>query len=171
MAAKSASIYRGFIGAPNRERCSFKHVDAIHRTEVFMQRRRYIQFAAVLLFALTGWACKNSIGVNQDEDSEKALVVIQLESDFQNDSVTVEFDSQPLLVGRVRTNYSIALAWSSDPLTVPTGVHTVRVSVLINNTVGHTSAYMHDTTVVTVNYDRQTRQLKFLTYDHFILRR
>ncbi len=125
---------------------------------------------AVIVFAVIGWACKNSIEVNEDENSTKALVVIQLEGDFLNDSVRVGFDSQDLLVGRVRTNYSISLAWSSDVFTVPAGVHSVRISVFTSNTVDWIYPILQDTMTVTANYERQSGQLVFRTYDYLILR-
>lgn len=136
-----------------------------------MDRRSWIQFVAILLLAIVSWTCKNSTGLDQDRNPAKALVVLQLETDFRNDSVRVEFDSQPLFAGRVTTNFSIAIAWSSDVLTVPAGVHTVKVSVFANDIVGQVSPDLQDTMTVTANYNRQARQLEFRTYDHFILRR
>jgi hypothetical protein len=136
-----------------------------------VERRSYIQLAIFLLLAAMGWGCKNSIEVNQDESGKDALVGVQLESDFRDDSIEVEFDSRSMFVGRLSTNYSLALAWSSRLLAVPAGIHTVRVSVPVDSAAGYLFAYMHDTTIVTVNYDRQARHLEFQTYDHSIPRR
>jgi hypothetical protein len=136
-----------------------------------MERRSYVQLIIILLLASIGLTCKNPVGVNQNEGSKNALVAIQLESDFRDDSVKVELDSRQLFAGRVETNFSIHLAWSSDVLAIPAGVHTVRVSVFVSNIVGHISTDLHDTMTVTANYDRQTQQLEFRTYNRFLPRR
>ena len=136
-----------------------------------MHSHSHIRFIAVILLAAMGWTCKNSIEVNQDEKNRNALVAIQLESDFLDDSVAVEFDSQTLYIGRAVTNYSVNLAWSSQQLIVSTGIHAVRVMVFGSNITSEIFAYVKDTTIVTANYDRQNGQLIFRTYDHFIPRR
>ncbi len=157
---------RGWSGALSNLRLSL----CPRKIGVRVKRQLYARFVVAVLLASVSWNCKNTVAVNNGESSQNASVWIQLEADFQDDSVKVEFDSQELFAGRLRTNYSISLAWSSDVLIVPAGIHAVRVSVFSGGAASQFFTDLRDTVTVTANYNRQSRQLIFRTVNHIILR-
>jgi hypothetical protein len=135
-----------------------------------MQPRYFIYLVCAIALAAQSWTCRQSAESCPPVNSAEALVAVELESDFQNDSVKVEFDSQIWFLGRATTNFSVARAWGSGSRTVSAGIHTVKVTVYTDIVMNQLSTDIENTVTITANYNRQTRQLAFRTYNFLIFR-
>jgi len=128
-------------------------------------QQSYLFFGFIFLTTLF-LGCKQS----NDPSTSHALARIDIESDFQNDSIKVEFDSQSLFVGRVTTNYTVSEAWTSGRLDVVEGNHTIKLTVYTDSTTNQISTKIQDTVVVAVRYDRHTKQIDFQMYHYWLMR-
>ena len=129
--------------------------------------RAALLFIAFLLSAILFGHCHQPI----EPTTKSALARVDLESDFQNDSVKVEYDSQILFVGRVTTNYSVAAAWASGPLHTTENNHTITLSVYTDNATNQITTFIKDTVVVAARYNHQTKRIDFVTYNFWVMRR
>jgi hypothetical protein len=123
-------------------------------------------FFGLLFLAILNLSCKQS----SEPTSINALSRIDLESDFRNDSVKVEFDSQSLFVGRVTTDHAVSAAWTSSRLDITAGIHTIKLTVYTDSVSNQISTKIQDTVIVAVRYERQTKQINFQMYNYWLMR-
>ena len=58
----------------------------------------------------------------------------------------------------------------SEHLSISAGNHVVKLTVFTDSSSNQISTDIQDTVTVAVNYDRQTRQIAFHTYQYLIMR-
>jgi hypothetical protein len=102
-------------------------------------------------------------------DSTEHFLIVELESAFENDSVTVVLDDEVLLNRRVTTDYSINMAWSSN-LRVVTGVrHTLHATMAEKQlSTTFTANLTADTTSMLVEFDAPNNQLTVRQVDGLV---
>jgi hypothetical protein len=103
--------------------------------------------------------------------AKDVYVSFEVESAFQNDLVTLLLDSKTLVEARVTTNYTVGLAWSSGLQKLTSENHTLYFSVIeyaAHNT--YKIDLANDTSTVTINFDRATKQIRFVQYKGILLR-
>jgi len=103
--------------------------------------------------------------------AKDVYVSLEVESAFQNDLVTLLLDSKTLLESRVTTNYTVSLAWSSGLQKLSNDNHMLYFAVIeyaAHNTYEINLA--NDTSTVTINFDKSTRQIRFQQYKGILLR-
>ncbi len=126
-----------------------------------------IHMYKVILFLSLLFVC---CGQSVDSDSHLAGLAIDVEWDFQNDSIQVEIDNDVMYSGRVTTNYSISAAWTSGLHYYPPGSHLIEFKIYDYDLMDTFRFRLEDTVTVRVRFDRQQRQITFDTYDGIILR-
>lgn len=103
--------------------------------------------------------------------TKEVLVLVDVESDFQNDLVTLFLDDKTLLESRITTNYVLSLAWSSGFLKLSNDRHSLYFAV---NEFGVRDSYnvdlTNDTSTVAIRFDRSTRQIHFQQFKGRLLR-
>jgi hypothetical protein len=121
----------------------------------------------IVLAVLLQSGCSESTQPNARE----VYVSIEVESAFQNDLVTLLLDSKTLVEAPITTNYTIDLAWSSGLEKLSNDNHVLYFAVL--EYAAH-KAYeidlANDTSTVTINFDRSTKQIRFVQYKGILLR-
>ncbi|MFC2083616.1 hypothetical protein ACFLS9_01025 [Bacteroidota bacterium] len=120
-----------------------------------------IIFQFVLLYA-----CET---INTPESS-KAMLSIDLETDFQDDLIEIKLDGEMLLKESVTTNYSISAAWVSGQLTKETGNHVIICNIINLNKKGQYLFDLRDTLTIRINYDRKTDKINFSEFPGLIVR-
>jgi hypothetical protein len=121
----------------------------------------------IVLAVLLQSGCSGSTQPNAKE----VYVSIEVESAFQNDLVTLLLDSKTLIETRVTTNYSVDLAWSSGPQKLSNDNHVLYFAVVEYE--AHKTYEIdltNDTSTVTINFDRATKQIRFVQYKGILLR-
>ena len=104
-------------------------------------------------------------------DTAERFLNIDLESAFDNDSVTVALDDDVLLNRRVTTNYSISAAWSSDVRMVTGKRHIVKVTMAEKQlSTTFTANLAADTTSLLVGFDVTNSLLTVRQIDGLIYR-
>lgn len=96
---------------------------------------------------------------------KEVFVSFEVESAFQNDLVTLLLDSKTLLESRVTTNYTVDLAWSSGLQKLSDDNHMLYFAVVefgAHNT--YAIDLTNDTSTVTINFDKATKQIRFQQY-------
>ena len=124
-----------------------------------------LSLIALAVFLQSG--CSESTQPNAKE----VYVSIEVESAFQNDLVTLLVDSKTLVEAQVTTNYTVDLAWSSGLQKLSNDNHMLYFAVVgyaAHNT--YAIDLTNDTSTVTINFDRSTRQIRFAQYKGILLR-
>jgi hypothetical protein len=125
-----------------------------------------LSFVALAVFLQSG--CSEST----QSTAKEVYVSFEVESAFQNDLVTLLLDSKTLMESRVTTNYSVGLAWSSGLQKLSNDNHVLYFAVI--EYAAH-SAYeidlTNDTSTVTINFNKSTKQISFRQYKGILLRR
>ncbi|MCX6145539.1 MAG: hypothetical protein NTZ35_20215 [Ignavibacteriales bacterium] len=104
-------------------------------------------------------------------NAKEIFVSIEVESAFQNDLVRLHLNNETLLESRVTTNYSVSLAWSSGLRKLSNDTQFLYFEVTeygANN--GYRIDLTNDTSTVTINFDKSTRQIRFAQYKGILLR-
>jgi hypothetical protein len=124
-----------------------------------------LAFFALVVFWQSG--CTESTQSNAND----VYVSFEVESAFQNDLVALLLDSKTLLESRVTTNYTVGLAWSSGLQKLSRDNHMLYFSVIeygAHNTFD--IDLTNDTSTVTINFDKSTKQIRFVQYKGILLR-
>lgn len=119
---------------------------------------------SVHLFFLFG--CKKSTEPN----IKNAVLAIDLEGEFENDSVMVELNNELLLQKKVTTNYTVSAAWVSGPMEYPSGNNIIQLKIFDFNLQDNFNFNLKDTLTVKIRFDREAKKIQFSTYDGLILR-
>ena len=125
---------------------------------------------SLFLLALAVW-CNSGCNQSTESSAKEVFVSFEVESAFQNDLVTLLLDSKTLLESRVSTNYTVDLAWSSGLRKLSNDNHTLYFAVIeygAHNT--YKIDLANDTSTVTINFDRPTKQIRFVQYKGILLR-
>ena len=93
-----------------------------------------------------------------------AVLFIELESEFQKDSVQVKLDGNERYSETVTTDFSISLA-SSRQISVSPGSHHIEIVVINHGSKGDTIVDVKDTVTVSVAYQRDVRKIIFGFYN------
>ena len=121
----------------------------------------------IVLAILLQSGCSESTQPN----AKDVYVSIEVESAFQNDLMTLLLDSKTLVEAQVTTNYTVDLAWSSGLQKLSNDNHVLYFAVV--EYAAH-KAYeidlKNDTSTVTINFDRATKQIRFVQYKGILLR-
>jgi hypothetical protein len=97
--------------------------------------------------------------------AKDVYVSFEVESAFQNDLVTLLLDGNTLLESRVTTNYSVSLAWSSGLRKLSGDTHLLYFELIeYGARNGYRIDLTNDTSTVTINFDKSTRQISFRQY-------
>jgi hypothetical protein len=128
--------------------------------------RRFPVFLASLV-VLLGSGCDQAT----QSTGKEVFVSIEIESDFQNDLVRLYLDYTTILEARITTNPVLSLAWSSGLRKLSNDSHFLNFAVteygvLKTYDVDLTS----DTSTVTINFDKSTKQIRFQQYKGRLLR-
>jgi hypothetical protein len=124
----------------------------------------------LFLLALAVW-CDSGCNQSTESNAKEVFVSIEVESAFQNDFVTLLLDSKTLLESRITTNYTVDLAWSTGLQKLSNDSHTLYFAVAefgAHNT--YQIDLANDTSSVTINFDRATKQIRFFQYKGILLR-
>jgi hypothetical protein len=124
----------------------------------------------LFLLALAVW-CESGCNQSTESNAKEVFVSIEVESAFQNDFVTLLLDSKTLLESRITTNYTVDLAWSNGLQKLSNDSHMLYFAVAefgAHNT--YQIDVANDTSTVTINFDRSTRQIRFAQYKGILLR-
>ena len=124
-------------------------------------------FSALLLLMFNA-SCKHST----EPTAPDIYVSFDVQSTFQNDAVRLALDNKLLLDSPVTTNYSIALAWSSGLKKLSRTMHWLSFSVV---DYGVQKSYQvdvtNDTSTVLVDFNKDTKQIRFQQMKGIIHRR
>jgi hypothetical protein len=112
------------------------------------------------------FSCEKSTELSEKE----AVLAIDVEWAFENDSIKVELNNELLLQRRVTTNYSVSAAWISGPNEYPSGNYTVQFEIFDFDLQDKYKFYLKDTLTVLIRFDREDKKIQFSTYDGIILR-
>jgi hypothetical protein len=122
------------------------------------------------LLALAVW-CNSGCNQSTESNAKEVYVSIEVESAFQNDLVTLLLDSKTLVEAQVTTNYTVDLAWSSGLQKLSNDNHVLYFAVVEYE--AHKTYEIdltNDTSTVTINFDRATKQIRFVQYKGILLR-
>jgi hypothetical protein len=110
-------------------------------------------------------------GESAQSPTKDVYVVFEVESDFQNDMVTLYLDYTTLLQSRITTNPVLSLAWSSGLQKLSNDGHFLYFAVSEQGAHGGYSLDLKDDlSTVTINFDRSTKQVIFRQYKGRLLR-
>lgn len=102
-------------------------------------------------------------------DSTEYFLIVELESAFENDSVTVVLDDEVLLNRRLTTDYSINMAWSSNLRVVTGARHTLHATMAEKQlSTTFTANLTADTTSMLVEFDAPNNQLTVRQVDGLV---
>ncbi|MCX6134295.1 MAG: hypothetical protein NTU47_10830 [Ignavibacteriales bacterium] len=102
---------------------------------------------------------------------EEIAVLIELESAFKNDLVTLTLDNKMLLESRITTNDVLSLAWSSGFLKLSKESHSLHFAVVeFGAYVGYTIDLSNDTSTVAIGFDRSSKQIHLQQFKGRLLR-
>jgi hypothetical protein len=128
--------------------------------------KRLLLFLIAIVFSFQSGCDESTQSTAKD-----VYVSFEVESAFQNDLVTLLLDSKTLLESRVTTNYTVSLAWSSGLQKLSNDNHMLYFAVIeyaAHNT--YEIDLTNDTSTVTINFDKSTKQIHFLQYKGILLR-
>jgi hypothetical protein len=126
------------------------------------------------LFSVIAFVVSWQSGCSEATQStaNEVFVSFEVESAFQNDLVTLHLDNETLLESRVTTNYSISLAWSSGLRRLSNDTHFLYFEAIEYGAQnGYRIDLTNDTSTVTINFDKSTKQIRFQQYKGRLLRR
>ena len=127
-----------------------------------------ITLLPALLLLMFNADCKHST----EPTAPDIYVSFDVQSTFQNDAVRLALDNKLLLDSPVTTNYSIALAWSSGLKKLSRTMHWLSFSVV---DYGVQKSYQvdvtNDTSTVLVDFNKDTKQIRFQQMKGIIHRR
>ena len=138
-----------------------------------MRIKQHARITILLFITFLLLAChKNSNPVwKQPESSgETAPLAIELEWEFNNNFVRVEFDEKVIFSGRITTNYTISLAWSNGRAEYSIGHHSLKVTEVEKKISGYYEFNLTDTLSVFVRFTPNQSKFIFEQYNGFILR-
>ena len=104
-------------------------------------------------------------------DTRYIYVSIEVESNLQNDPATIYLDYSTLLQSRINTNPVLSLAWSSGLQQLSHDIHYIYFAASeLGAHGGYTIDLKDDTSTVTINVDRSSKQVTFRQYKGRLLR-
>jgi hypothetical protein len=127
-----------------------------------MATNKYNFILIASLFLLV--SCKKETEEKQNSD---AWFSVDLQSDFQNDSVRVTVDNNKVLDKRITTNMSLGLA-EIVPCTLTTGTHTIKIEMPEKSIAKDSTVDLQGDFTFAVVYNNSISQLSFQVY-HFRL--
>jgi hypothetical protein len=128
---------------------------------------KYLIFFAFFTMLISQIACEQTT----ESISSDIYVNIEIESAFQDDSVKLTLDNNILLEGRVTTDYTISLAWSSGLKKISRSHHTLHFAVVEFGMHGDYSiSTVNDTSTVLLRFDKSTKQITIKQIKGVILR-
>jgi hypothetical protein len=128
---------------------------------------KYLIFFVFLTMLISQIACEQTT----ESISSDIYVNIEIESAFQDDSVKLTLDNNILLEGRVTTDYTISLAWSSGLKKISRSHHTLHFAVVEFGMHGDYSiSTVNDTSTVLLRFDKSTKQITIKQIKGVILR-
>jgi hypothetical protein len=102
---------------------------------------------------------------------KEVCVSIEIESDFQNDAVRLYLDYTTILEERITTNPVLSLAWSSGLRKLSNDSHFLNFAVTEYGVLKTFNVDLaNDTSTVTINFDKSTKQIRFQQYKGILLR-
>jgi len=122
-----------------------------------------------LIALVVSW--QSGCSESTQSNAKDIFISIEVESAFQNDLVTLLLDGKTLLESRVTTNYTVSLAWSGGLQKLSNDNHMLYFAVIeytAHNT--YEIDLKDDTSTVTINFDKSTKQIRFQQYKGILLR-
>ena len=127
----------------------------------------YLIFFTFLTILISQIACEQTT----ESISPDMYINIEIESAFQDDSVKLTLDNNILLEGRVATDYTISLAWSSGLKKLSRSNHTLHFAVVeFGVHRDYTISTVNDTSTVLLRFDKNTKQITIKQIKGIILR-
>jgi hypothetical protein len=94
--------------------------------------------------------------------AKEVYVLVEIESVFQNDLVTLLLDNKTLLESRITTNDVLSLAWSSGFMKLSNDSHSLYFAVIEFGTHDRYNIDLtNDTSTVAIRFDKSTSQIHF----------
>ena len=123
--------------------------------------------STIILAFLVFTGCKQS----ENPIIQYAKLSIDIESDFQNDSVQLRLDKDEIYRGKLTTNYILGVAWSSGLKDYSVGLHILDFTITNYSLKEVYNFRLTDTLTVTIRFDRQQKLVYFRKYDGMIWRK
>ena len=124
----------------------------------------------ILVFAIISVLIFSCTKSTEPEIIKNAVLAVDLESAFKNDSVRIEINNDLLVQKRVSTNYTISAAWGSGPKVYPQGNYTLQIEIFNYNLQKKYAFYLNDTLTVCIRFEPQNEKIQFSTFDGLIFR-
>ncbi len=102
--------------------------------------------------------------------TKDAVLIIDLENDFNNDSVVVSLNGEVLCTERITTNYILSLAWTTGRVNRKQGKYTIDVQIPDLLVHSRFSLDLHDTMDACIKYSRADKDISCCILNHFFMR-
>ncbi len=120
--------------------------------------KKIIFYISIISF-ISQTGCKQATE-STNQSASDMYMSYEIESAFENDSVTFSVDNKTLLESRITTDYTINLAWSSGLQRISRNSHTLHLAVVEYAVQkDYTVDTIYDTSTVLLRFDKAAKQI------------